>query len=652
LLESERRLAVIMFTDMVGFTSMAQRNEASAIGLLEEQRSIVRPFFARHGGREVKTIGDAFLVEFASALEAVRCAVEIQSLLRDENSRRPEGKRIIIRIGIHLGDVIHSGSDIAGDAVNVASRIEPLAPPGGVCLTGPVRSAVINKVECEFESLGAPELKNVVTPIEVYRVRGYGSNVAPMYAKEAQGEDRVAILPFANLSPDPAEDYFTDGMTEEVISAVSKLQSLRVISRTSVMRYKRSDRTMSEIGRELNVTKLLEGSVRKLGNRLRVSVQLIDAKTDQHIWAETYDRDLSDVFSIQIDIAKQIADALRVEIRAPEMGRLTRRPTDSTASYSLYLKGRSCLNKRGLQDITEAKGYFEKALAEDRNLALGYVGLGDCFQLLAANWQVDIEQNREKAMAMVDRALELDQGLAEAHATRGLALSGEFKLREAEEEFKKAIECKPNYSPAHLWYSQLLLAELRWAEGFEHVEKVVELDPLLPTASVNLGIFYFAMRDYAKALQFYRRSTDLDPKFASGHFGSGWAYGKMGMYEEARREYKIGVELLRDSYPLVKKQAEAWIAWIEDDKESVRRILPELEENPSETLMDAMGIAELHFYLGEKDKGFEWLGRSYSKKEEGFMYIQSDEFLEGVRSDPRYEDLLRRAGLNTLVGPT
>jgi len=637
-----------MFTDMVGFTSLAQRNEALAMELLEEQRSLVRPSLARHGGREVKTIGDAFLVEFASAVEAVRCALEMQSTLKEANAARPEEKRILIRIGIHLGDVIHSGLDIAGDAVNVASRIEPLAPPGGICLTGQVRSAVINKVECELDSLGTPSLKNVITPVEVFRVAGYGLGTLPARATAA-GRDRIAVLPFVNLSSDPSDEYLVDGMTEEVISAASKVQALKVISRTSVMSYKKSSKSLVEIGNELNVGKLLEGSVRRAGDRLRVTVQLIDAKTDQNVWTESYDRDLQDFLSIQIDIAKQIAEALKVRIPSSEMGRINRRPTDSTEAYTNYLKGRYCLNKRGLKDIEEAMGHFEKALEEDEGFALGYVGLGDCHQLLAGNWQVDIDANHAKSMTMVRKALDLDPELAEAHATLGLALRNGFDFTEAEEEFRKAIEFKPNYVQAHLWYSQLLLAELRWADASEHIEKAVELDPIMPTTTVNLGIFYFAMRDYAKALELYRRSTDLDPKFASGHFGAGYAYGKLRMFEEARREYMFGADLLQGSFPLVRKQVEAWIAWLEDDRKSVGRLLPELEANPESALMDAMGIAELCFYLGDSDRGFEWLERSYAKKEYSLMYIQSDEFLDGVRGDRRYVDLVGRMGLKPLV---
>jgi adenylate cyclase len=637
-----------MFTDMVGFTGMAQRNEAMAMELLEEQRGVLRSFFTKHKGREIKTIGDGFLLEFGSALEAVRCGVEIQSRLKELNEGRTEDRRILVRIGIHLGDVIHSGSDVAGDAVNVASRIEPLAPPGGVSLTGQVRSSVFNKVECEFESLGTPELKNIVTPIEVFRVAGYGVAVRPK-AKTVQLKDKLAVLPFANLSPDAADEYFADGMTEEIISAAAKISGLYVISRTSIMRYKRSDKTASEIARELNVGKLLEGSVRKQGNRLRISVQLIDAQVDRDIWGESYDRDLQDVFAIQTDIARRVAEALQVSISSSEMSRIGRRPTDSTSAYTLFLKGKSSLNRRGLEDIYRAIEHFENAVKEDPGFALGYVGLGDCYQLLAVNWQINIDANHEKAVSMVSRALELDPGLAEAHATRGLALRSSFSFPEAEEEFKKAIEIKPSYSSAHLWYSQLLLGELRWAEAFEQVEKAVELDPLLPTTSGTLGFFYLAMRDYGKALGLYRRTVELDPKFVSGHFGMGWAYGKMGMYEDARGEYDTGAGLLRDTYPLVGKQAEAWVAWLENDRETVRKLLPDLEANLRDSFFDAIGIAELHFYLEENDKGFEWLERSYSGKEYELLYVQSDEFLDGVRGDPRYVGLVRRLGLRPLA---
>src|SRR5215212_11509022 len=313
-LKSKRWLATIMFTDMVSFTAITQRDEILAMDPLEEQRRLVRSLVAQHKGREVETIGDAFLIEFVNSLDAVNCAVAIQSALKETNAERPEDKKIWLRIGIHLGDIIHTGTKIAGHAVNIASRIEPLAAPGGICITGQVYASVLSKVEYQFESLGLPVLKNVSTPIEVFRIAGYGQSVGFMPGESGFQKGRVAILPFTNMSPDAADEYFADGMTEEMISSVSKTKGLRVIARTSVMRYKGVSKPIAEIGRELEVGSVLEGSVRKAGDKLRITVQLINTSTEEPQWSQEYDREIRDVFAIQSDIAQKVARALRVHM--------------------------------------------------------------------------------------------------------------------------------------------------------------------------------------------------------------------------------------------------------------------------------------------------------------------------------------------------
>ncbi len=300
-----------MFSDIVGFTSLAQRNEARSIELLQQHRNTIRPFFPRHNGKEIKTMGDAFLVEFASALEAVRCAFDIQQSFHGLNSNRSTDTKILLRIGIHLGDVIHSENDVYGDAVNVASRIEPLAEPGGVCVSEQVYDQVMNKFEFPMASLGKQELKNVRLPIEVYKI------VLP-WERQAPGEPsldrrRIAVMPFANFSPDSKDEYFADGMTEEIISTLSRIAGLKVISRTSIMRYKGAGKSVDEIAREINVGSLLEGSVRKASDDLRISAQLIDARSDEHVWSQNYDKKLENVFVIQREIAQSVAEALRVE---------------------------------------------------------------------------------------------------------------------------------------------------------------------------------------------------------------------------------------------------------------------------------------------------------------------------------------------------
>ncbi|HYB77722.1 MAG TPA: adenylate/guanylate cyclase domain-containing protein, partial [Thermoplasmata archaeon] len=302
-----RRLAAIMYTDVVGFTASAQANEADALARLREQEGIVRPLFKPYKGREIKSTGDGFLIEFESALGALECAVEIQRRMRERNSRKP-GLPLELRIGIHVGDVEESGGDIFGDAVNVASRIVPLADPGGICLSGQVFDHVQNKVALQLDKLSAPALKGVRGRMDVYRVVLPGA-----FEERSEGGSalpRIAVLPLANISPDPKDEYFAEGLTEELITVLSQLKGLRVISRTSVNQYRGTSKTVAQIGTELGADSVLEGSVRKAGDQLRIAVQLIDPRTDEHRWTQTYDRKLENVFAIQAGVAERTATAL------------------------------------------------------------------------------------------------------------------------------------------------------------------------------------------------------------------------------------------------------------------------------------------------------------------------------------------------------
>src|SRR5712692_3472833 len=387
---SQRKLAAIMFTDMAGYTALGQKNESLSLALVEEQRKLLRAVFSRHNGREVKTMGDGFLVEFSNAMDAVRCAYDVQRASREFNISQPGDQRITIRIGLHLGDVVESQGDISGDAVNIASRIQSLAENGGICLTRQVYDQVQNKFDLPLRSLGSRSLKNVSSPLELYKM------VLPWEKEEKStaahlDSSRVAVLPFANMSPDPGDSYFADGITEEIISTLSGVSGLNVISRTSIMGYKGTTKRVKEIGGELEAGSVLEGSFRKAGNQIRVTAQLIDVRDDRHVWAHSYDRNLDDVFGVQTDIAKQVSDALRVKILAPEIDRIDKKPTESTKAYTLYLLGRHHLNRRSIEEIQKAEEYFADAVREDRGFALGYVGLADANQLLAFNWHIEAE---------------------------------------------------------------------------------------------------------------------------------------------------------------------------------------------------------------------------------------------------------------------
>ena len=635
-----------MFTDLVDFTALGQRNESLALSVLEDHRKLLRPIFKKDGGREIKTIGDGFLVDFPSALNAVRCAYDIQKTARESNRALPFDRRMHLRIGVHIGDILESGDDISGDAVNVASRIVSLADEGGVCVTRQVRDLVQNKIDLPLRSLGTKSLRNVAAPMEVFKVEMPWEHEEEQTAPATLDPSRIAVLPFANMSPDPNDSYFADGITEEIISTLSNVGGLSVISRTSVMGYKGTTKRVKEIGGELEAGSVLEGSFRKSGNKIRVTTQLIAVNNDKHVWAQSYDRNLDDVFTVQTEIAKQVADALSVRILAPEKDRIAKKPTESSKAYSLYLRGRYHWSKRGLDDFKTALQYFKQAVAEDPNFALGYVGLADVHELLAANWSLNAPENHAHAIEAVGKALELDENLAEAHATRGLVLTHDFELNAAEDEFKRAIALKPSYASAHQWYYHVLMPQMRFEDGLKQIEKAVELDPFSLAINLNHAQYYLATKDYAKALELLTKASELDGDFPLFHWQLGEVYWKLGQLDQARREVWTGAELVLAKYPVAKKSAEAIIAIYENDKEKMEALLPELEKTLG-TIMapGAVEIAAGYIFLGNMDKGFEYLEKSYERKEFSLMTIQLNDAFDPVHDDPRYQGLLEKMKL-------
>ncbi len=396
--QAQRRLAAIMFTDMVGYSALTQRNEALALELLEEHRRLLRPLFAEHGGRVIGTTGDGFHVEFGSALQALRSALEAQRVLNDRNATLPVERGIRIRIGIHVGDVVFSEGNVYGDGVNIAARLEPLAEPGGICISQQVYDQVHTKIDVPLATMGKPALKNIQTPIEVYRVMlpwaGQPGSTSPATAhmmtpepsaqthRPAADRMSIAVLPLANLSPDPDNEYFSDGLTEDILTQLSKIRRLKVISRTSAMQYKKTSKNVREIGRELSVATILEGGVRKAGNKVRISVQLIDAGTDEHLWAETYDRELADIFAIQSDVARQITDALKAYVSPEERARIEHQPTHNVEAYQAYLKGLFLWNQRSDASVNAGIEQFRRAIELDPRYAPAHVGLADSYIVL------------------------------------------------------------------------------------------------------------------------------------------------------------------------------------------------------------------------------------------------------------------------------
>jgi adenylate cyclase len=633
--EGGRRLAAIMFTDLVGYTALTQRNEALAMQLLEEHRRLVRPFFPKHNGREVKTIGDAFLVEFESALEATRCAFDIQQSLSELNSGRQEDRCVLLRVGIHLGDVIHDQNDVYGDAVNIASRIEPLAAPGGICVTQQVYDQIKNKLEFPLSTLGEKNLKNVSEPIEVYRV------VLP-WEKKSESEsslerNRIAVLPFTNLSPDPADGYFADGMTEELITSLSGVKQLTVIARTSVMRYKGSQKSASDVGRELNAGSLIEGSVRKAGNKVRITAQLIDTSTEGHLWAQNYDRQLDDVFAIQSEIAEKVAGELRIRLVDSEKRVIEKKATENTEAYSNFLRGRELYREETEASVRQAVSLFEKAIELDPKFARAYVGVADCHEWLDGSGCEPDDIALPIVKTLLERAIDLDPTLPEAHASLCAMLFNVDDDLRSEAEAKRALELNPSLPDPHNMLGELAGLKGDQEEMIRQMEIAYRLDPIRPHFIWLLGTTYLYVGREQEALEHWKKTEHLAP--AGTYRGMVEYYLTKGDVEKAK-EFHAKAEKIEPTRP--------WLIWMsgviaamEGDREEALLAIKKIED----AKMGPIGfnfIGYVHHALGDLDSYFAYMNKALEIHALVTLTLMYSPLFAKARADPRYLEFVAK----------
>ncbi len=640
--QNERRLAAIMYTDMVGYTALGQRNESLSLALVDEQRKLLRPIFNRHSGKEIKTMGDAFLVEFPSALDAVRCAYDIQRATREFNITLPSENRVHLRVGVHLGDVVESQGDISGDAVNVASRIEPLAEDGGVCLTQQVYDHVQNKFELPLVSIGSKSLKNVSVPLEVYRMV-MPWNEEKVIQLTQLDKNRIAVLPFANISPDPADEYFADGLTEELIGTMSKIRDLSVISRTSMMQYKGRSKQIPEIGRELNAGTVLEGSVRKAGNRVRVSIQMIDADEDKHLWAENYDREVQDIFAVQSDIASRVADALKVELLASERKGIGKVLTDSVEAHNLYLMGVHHFNRGSPSEMGRAIEYFELACEQDPGFALAYAMVAYSYVVTAGEGMSSAEAF-PKAKEFLAQALSLDDGLAEAQMVQAMiANQYDWDWIATERSFKAAISLNPSLADAHAFYGWFLAMVGRYDEATSQTNRAYELDPVSPITAAVCGHTYRMAGKNDRARELYMKMLALDPNFGYAHLGLALLNVAESKAEEAIKEAD---KMVSSSDEALSREFQGQVyAWA-GLKEKAREILEGLQSEKFKGYASPMQIGIVYYLLGDKDNGFQWMQKAYDDRDPGLPMTSRYPTLKVAREDPRFVELLNRIKLN------
>ena len=454
--------------------------------------------------------------------------------------------------------------------------------------------------------------------------------------------ESLAVLPLANLSGDPQQDYFAEGMTEALIGDLAKISSLRVISRTSVMRYKGSDKSLPQIAKELKVDAVVEGSVQRVGDRVRITAQLIHAPTDTHLWANSYERDLRDVLTLQSEVAQAIADQIRVKMTAQEQARLAGGRPVNPAAHEAYLKGRYYLEKWSPDGAKKAEEYFRQAVAQDPNYGPAYAGLAETY-----TWGVpglSPEEGAARAKAAALKALASDDTLGEAHASLAIVyLQSDWDFPAAEREFKKAVELNPNYGPAHHWYSHLLLSMGRFDESLTESQRFVELDPLSPAPHLHLGLHYLIARQYDECIRQELKTLQMDPNYILAHSQLGQAYLFKGMYAEALRELEKARELSGGDKTNTARLAHAY--GVAGRKDEARKLLQELLSTPGHGQEIPGGVAIVYLGLGENEKALEWLLKAYEKQPYWSADLKVDPLFDPLRSDPRFQALLRRLNL-------
>jgi TolB-like protein/class 3 adenylate cyclase/tetratricopeptide (TPR) repeat protein len=702
----ERKLAAIMFTDMVGYSALAQSDDKMALELLEEHRRLLREIFPRFHGTEIKTIGDAFLVEFGSALEAAQCAIEIQRALAKRNADVAADRRISVKIGIHIGDVVHRDGDVYGDGVNIASRIEQLAGAGGICVSMDVERQIRNALEARFEKFGSADLKNIKLPMDLFRIvlpwesqrkaqrpeaakkpqfpfvaaatvgvlvvfllgwwfmqhsarhhQDASTNSPSMIAAGATkmaDPKSVAVLPFVNLSDDKGSEYFSDGVSEELLTVLQKIPGMHVAARTSAFSFKGKNATAQEIGQKLSVVYLVDGSVRKSGDAVRISARLTRADTGEELWSENYTRDLKDVFAVQSELAQTIVEQLRGRFGGADAGSMAKEKihaevqaaerggTKNLEAHELYLQGRFYENRHSDKSTREALAAYQRAVELDPRFALAWAGVARTNVWIAGfsaeGGQKEFDAHLATARDAVARALAIEPDLFEAlYARAWMETNFDFDWSAAAQTVSRAMALAPSDPNTLIAAANLETARGNSRREIELYRKAVDLDPVNAQARSFLAFALATTKQFPEARAEYARVVELNPSAPWAHAGLGLAYLLQNKFEEAATEAQA------DAGEWARLLIVSCARWGQRRVHESDAALNELINNNAETA--AYQIAEAYAYRGDKDKAFEWLERARRQRDPGLGDVRKDPLLENLYNDPRWNIFLRTMGL-------
>ncbi len=671
-----RQLAAIMFTDIVGYTAMMQANEQKAVAVIKHYNSSLEKLVTQYNGQVLNYYGDGSLCIFPTATDAAYCSLDLQKELKND----PE---VPMRIGLHIGEVFFENEKALGDGVNVASRVQSLGQENTILVSGEFYDKIKNNPSFSTVSLGRFNFKNVVTSLEIFAVSNEGLFIPQRSKmegklKKASGKKRfiittsliiffcaagfliyktffteknatgtndqsIAVLPFVDMSPAKDQEYFSDGMSEELLNLLSKIPALKVISRTSSFSFKGKNIDVRKIGEDLGVENILEGSIRKSGNTIRITAQLIEVQNGTHLWSETYDREMKDVFVIQDEISKMIVDILKIELTGKNVTLLARGFTKNTEAYEDYLKGRYHWNSRTDDGIKKSIGYFEAAIKKDSNYAAAFAGLADTYLTLYDYELMSIEESTSKAKEAAQRALKINPMLAEAHNSLAHISLHEWKWESAEKGFQKAIELDPAYVLAHHWYALCLTAIGKTNEAVTQMEKARELDPLSTRINADLGMAYLSAGRYDEAIAQEKKTLELNPKSAGARWIRGMAYQQKKMFGEAIKDYQSALELSHNNPNFLAALGHVYAS--SGNASAAKNTLDTLFVVSKQEPVSPFFFALVYAGLNDKEKALEWLQKAYEEKSGSVRYLKMEPRLQNLRNEPRYVALMKKIGL-------
>lgn len=557
----KRKIAAILAADVVGFSRLTGADEDRTLARLRALRSdLIDPTIAVHNGRVVKRTGDGVLVEFRSVVDAVRCAIELQNSMVERNAGLPPERRIEFRIGIHLGDIVEeSDGDLMGDGVNIAARLEGIAQPGGICLSEDAYRQVKARLNLSVNDLGETQLKNIAEPIRVYSLEVAVAGQAmpwiqsqspapevPSVALTLPDKPSIAVLAFTNMSGDPEQEYFSDGICEDIITDLSKLSELYVIARNSSFTYKGKPVDVKQVGRELGVRYVLEGSVRKAGNRVRVTGQLIDSTNGVHIWADRFDRDLTDIFAVQDELTQEIISALKIRLSESEKASIASSGTKNVDAHDLFLKGRELVigNKRDREMFARANDCLRRAIDLDPNYAGPYAALGWAYILDFQNrWSESPETSLDYAEHLIEKAITKDDHDPFVHYVAALLCLWKKNYERWAYEADRALSLNPNYGLAHLARGLVYVYTGQPAKGIPYIERAIRLDPAQQQRRHFLGTAYLVAGNYAVAAAILKERIAVTPTTDLSRALLASALGHLGRVDEARQIWRELMEI-------------------------------------------------------------------------------------------------------------